>query len=66
MTADTRTHATSVARAEVIRLRWWLQHIRDIAACSEGVEFYAMLADMALSGRPALDPPEPQPLHPHS
>tara|TARA_R110000824_G_scaffold104562_2_gene248178 strand:- start:721 stop:873 length:153 start_codon:yes stop_codon:yes gene_type:complete len=30
------------------RLRTALEEIRDIAAVSEGVEFYAMLADKAL------------------
>ena len=39
-----------VARAEIQRLRSALIQIRDIAAISEGVEFYAMLADRALNG----------------
>lgn len=55
LTSDSRTKTQLVE--EIARLRWWHQHIRDIAKCSEGVEFYAMLAEMALSGRPALDPP---------
>jgi len=39
-----------VARAEIQKLRSALIQIRDIAAISEGVEFYAMLADRALNG----------------
>ena len=38
------------ARSEIKRLRAALEEIRDIAAISEGVEFYAMLADRALNG----------------
>lgn len=41
--------------SEIHRLRWWLEHIRRIAACSEGVEFYSFLAGEALRGRPAID-----------
>jgi hypothetical protein len=36
--------------AEVGKLRAHLRNIRDIALCSEGVEFYAMLADRGLNG----------------
>lgn len=36
-------------REEVDRLRSALTEIRDIARVSEGVEFYAMLADKALT-----------------
>ena len=32
------------------RLEAALREIRDVALCSEGVEFYAMLADKALNG----------------
>jgi hypothetical protein len=32
------------------RLREALEEIRDVARVSEGVEFYAMLADKALAG----------------
>ncbi len=32
------------------RFRKYLEEIRDIAAVSDGVEFYAMLADKALTG----------------
>lgn len=39
---------------EIRRLRWWLAHIGQIADCSDGVEFYSMLTDKALSGCPAL------------
>ena len=35
-------------QAENERLRAALEEIRDVAAISEGVEFYAMLADRAL------------------
>jgi|TARA_R100000306_G_C4316672_1_gene112998 hypothetical protein len=37
-------------RAENKRLRKALEDIRDIAVVSEGVEFYAMLAERALKG----------------
>lgn len=37
-------------QAENKRLREALEEIRDIAAVSEGVEFYAMLAQKALDG----------------
>ena len=30
------------------RMREALQEIRDVAACSEGVEFYVMIADRGL------------------
>lgn len=33
---------------EIVRLRDSLTEIRNVANCSEGVEFYAMLADQAL------------------
>jgi hypothetical protein len=35
---------------ENARFRSALTEIRDVAAISEGVEFYAMLADQALKG----------------
>ena len=38
-------------REEVDRLRSALTEIRDVARVSEGVEFYAMLADKALTGK---------------
>ena len=38
-------------REEVDHLRSALTEIRDIARVSEGVEFYAMLADKALTGK---------------
>lgn len=38
------------ARSEIKRLRAALEDIRDIAVISDGVEFYAMLADKALNG----------------
>ena len=41
---------TAALTAEVKRLRESLKEIRDVARCSDGVDFYAMLADNALSG----------------
>ncbi len=35
-------------RAEHERMREALQEIRDVAACSEGVEWYVMVADRGL------------------
>ena len=38
------------ARPAIHKLRKALEEIRDVAAISEGVEFYAMLAQKALDG----------------
>jgi hypothetical protein len=35
---------------EIERLRAALKEIRDVARCSDGVDFYAMLAEQALDG----------------
>jgi predicted RNase H-like nuclease (RuvC/YqgF family) len=43
--------AAMAKQQENERLRDALKEIRDVAACSEGVEFYAMLADNALEGK---------------
>ena len=37
--------------AEISRLKSCLKEIRDVALCSDGVEFYAMLSDKGLNGR---------------
>jgi len=39
-----------VAEEQIRVLRGALEEIRDTARVSEGVEFYAMLADKALNG----------------
>ena len=38
------------AANETERLRAALKEIRDVARCSDGVDFYAMLAEQALEG----------------
>jgi hypothetical protein len=48
--APAERKAMKQAADEIERLRAALREIRDIARLSEGVDFYAMLADTALGG----------------